>query len=104
MAVFTPPLASTAQTLIDDPDDGFMKYVKAENGIQRGVNVFIHNDNTVDEIQGLWTNIKTCFYGGHSYVLEGWQIPLLIAAGYGANIVYPAVYDTDTYGDGATYE
>ena len=89
MATFTPPLANMAQTRIGDPDNGFMKYVKAENGIKRGVNVFIHNDNTVDQNQGLWSNVKFCFYGGHSYQLTGEQITLLTNAGYGANITYP---------------
>lgn len=86
MAFFTPPTTLTEQTLIGDSDDGFMKYVKAENGIKRGINVFIHNDNSVDTNQGLWSNVKKCFYGGHKAPLEGWELPLLIAAGYGAYI------------------
>ena len=86
MSVFRPPTAPTAQTNLYDPDSGFMKYVKAADGFQRGRNVFIHNDNSVDENQGLWTNVKTAFYGGHSYVLTGEQITLLTNAGYGSNI------------------
>jgi hypothetical protein len=86
MAVFRPPTAATAQTNLDDPDSGFMKYVKAANGFQRGKNVFIHNDNSVDGDQGLWSNVKTVFYGGHATVLTGEQITLLTNAGYGANI------------------
>ena len=66
-----------------------MKYVQAKDGIQRGKNVFLHNDNSIDENQGLWTNVKMAWYGGHSYKLEGYQITLLIAAGYSANITYP---------------
>ena len=89
MATFTPPTAPTDVTRIGDPDDGFMKYVKSENSFQRGVNVFLHNDNSIDQSQGLWTNVKVAWYGGHSYQLEGYQITLLIAAGYGSNISYP---------------
>ena len=86
MSFFTPPTAPTDQTKIGDPDDGFMKYVQAKDGVQRGVNVFILNDNTVTTNQGLWTNVKKCFYGGHKAPLDGWEIQLLIDAGYGANI------------------
>jgi hypothetical protein len=86
MAVFRPPLKPTTQIVEGGPDNGFMKYVKAQNGIQRGTNVFIHNDNSVDENQGLWSNVKVCFYGGHATVLTGDQITLLTNAGYGAYI------------------
>lgn len=89
MATFTPPLADTEQTRIGDPDDGFMKFVKAKNGFKRGINVFIHNDNSVDTKQGLWTNVKTCYYGGHSYQISDPEITLLVNAGFGANITYP---------------
>lgn len=88
MATFNPPTASAPLTVEGGPDNAFMKYVK-DGSFLRGINVFIDINNVVTTTQPKWENIKYCYYGGHATVLTVDAIPLLIAAGYSANITYP---------------
>jgi hypothetical protein len=93
VATFTPPYRTfVPRVLPSTPERQRLPsaYMKAD--IPRGVNVFIDLNDVVSESQPVWANIKTVFYGGHSYdsnkgEITGGQLDLLTAAGYGANIV-----------------
>ncbi len=85
MAQFTPPVRNNLPTVLAS-DQNAKPFSLFKPSIGRGVNVFIDVNNVVTESQPIWTNIKTAFYGGHTYDLTGEQYDLLIAAGYGANI------------------
>lgn len=85
MAIFRPPIVGQVPATMDgSSDNGYVKFQR--KNIDRGGNVFLHIDGSVDTNQGNWTSVSKTFYGGHANVIDGPDIVTLTNAGYGAYI------------------
>ena len=105
MATFTPPSRVLVPVVTPNvPMYQQRPFAFFKPSIPRGINVWIDTNNVVSETQPpLWEprilkdadgnvvgaipGVKTVFYGGHSYEINDNQKAILIAAGYGDNIV-----------------
>jgi len=105
MATFTPPSRVLVPVVTQNvPTWQQRPFAYFKPSIPRGINVWINTNNVVSEIQPpLWEErkvydaegnllsitpgVKKVYYGGRTYEITDSEKHILIAAGYGDNIV-----------------
>ena len=113
MPLFTPPSRFTVPRVrADTPDNDLTPNIYFKSDIPIGVNVWLDTANVISETQpplaerrlnadGTYTpGVQKVWHGGRTHTITDAEAVLLAAAGYGANITYPAIMDSSTYDSG----